>query len=229
MTIQNIIDTYNYSVVTGCQLSKKATNELYDALLEHIDMNGDAYLDDNKSSMVPYFLKVQDHISKDFMTFTGYRPKTKILYSNYCELELLRILYLLQPISSDYNWIFETVRDRIRETCFGRFCPTGECFEISILALRFISTVFPEEKLWIDLYVTNIAHTIFSQKRRISKRTELLFCQVLTELRREKDGMLLDEILGFVDVDHMHHVSKVSHEINACILYSSMRRTVLAS
>lgn len=225
MTIQNIIDTYNYSVVTGCQLTPKTAQELYEATLSHIDMN----VDKTKGNMAPTFLNMDGHIPNEFRTITGYKPKTKILYGNYCELELLRILYLLKPSRTDFSWLYETVRDRIKETCFGRFCPTGECFETSIIALRFIATVFPEEKLWMDMYVTHIAQTIFKQSRKISKRTRLLFGQVLSELRREKDGQLIDEILGYIDIDHLHNISKVSHEINACILYSSMRRTVLAS
>lgn len=229
MTVQKIIDTYNYSVVTGCRLTKKASDDLYEAIHAHIDMKAKDTLDPNKSNMAPVFFINEGPIPKDFLTFTGYRPTTKILYDNYCELELLRILYLLHPNKSELNDLLQSARHRIRATCFGNFCATGECFEISIMALRFIATVFPEEQSWIDMYVGNIAHTIFKQDRRISTRTELLFCQVLSELRREKDGLIMDEILGFIDVDHLHHVSKVSDAVNACILYSSLRRTVLAS
>ncbi len=105
----------------------------------------------------------------------------------------------------------------------------GECFEISIMALRFISTVFSEEKQWIDMYVHHIGKTIFDEEKKISKRSELMFCQVLSELRREQDGVILDDILAYIDIDHLHNLSRVSHAINSCILYSSLRRSVMAS
>ncbi len=229
MTIQNIIDTYNYSVVTGCKLSKRASNELYEAILSHLNMNADQTVDPSKKNMSPRFVNVESEVPQDFMTFTGYRPHTKNLYGNYCELELLRILYLLRPDNIGFAGLYETTRQRIKGACFGAFCSKGECFEISIMALRFISTVFSEEKQWIDMYVHHIGKTIFDEEKKISKRSELMFCQVLSELRREQDGVILDDILAYIDIDHLHNLSRVSHAINSCILYSSLRRSVMAS
>jgi len=224
MTLQSIIDTYNYSTATGCRLTKKASDELYEAILQHINLETDPKVDPNKRNMTTLYVSVEQEIPEDFMTFTGYRPSTKILYHNYCELELLRILSKLRPEDRRYICLYETTKERIKTSCFGSFCPRGECFEISIIALRFIATVFPEERLWIDMYVGNIARTILNEERQFSKRTVLMFCQVLSELRREKDGLVIDLLLSYLDDKHLHNKSVITSAINDCILYSSLRR-----
>ena len=224
MTIQNIIDTYNYSVATGCRLTKNAMNELYEAILQHIDIDTEPKVDPTKRNMSTLFVRAENEVPVGFMTFTGYRPSTKILYHNYCELELLRILYMIKPDKADYTSLYETTKERIKTTCFGSFCPTGECFEISVVALRFIASIFPEERLWIDMYVGNIARTILEGERKVSKRTILMFCQVLSELRRDKDGDTIDQLLSYLDDKHLHNKSSITSAINECILYSSLRR-----
>lgn len=224
MTIQNIIDTYNYSTVTGCRLTNNTIDELYEAILQHIDVDADAEVNPTKRNMRTLFVKADNEIPEGFMTFTGYRPTTKILYSNYCELELLRILHMIKPEAPRFSNLYETTKERIKTTCFGNFCPTGECFEISVIALRFITTLFPEEKLWIDMFVANIARTILEEERKVSKRTILMFCQVLSELRREKDGVIIDMLLSYLDDKHLHKLSYITNAINECILYSSLRR-----
>ncbi len=225
MTVQKIIDIFNYSTATGCKLTKQISDDLYMAIIEHLDYKANL----NSSSMSPMFVDVEHTIPTDFITFTGYRPKTKILYGNYCELELLRILYLLKPNDLIYRQVFEVTKERIRQTCFGKFCSTGECFEISIVALRFIATIFPEEKSWVDMYISNIAGTFSQHQRKISRRTLLMFCQVLSELKREQDGDIIDELLSLVDDRQLPEVSRNSTAINASIFYSSLRRTALAS
>lgn len=224
MTLQTIIDTYNYSTTTGCRLTKNAIDELYEAILLHIDLDAEPTVDPTKRNMSTLFVKAENEIPEDFMTFTGYRPSTKILYHNYCELELLRILSIIKPKETQYTSLYETTKARIKTTCFGSFCATGECFEISVIALRFIAALFPEERLWIDMYVGNIARTILDEERKISKRTLLMFCQVLSELRRDKDGDTIDELLSYLDDQHLHNKSNITTAINDCILYSSLRR-----
>jgi len=224
MTIQTIIDTYNYSTATGCKLTTKAVDELYEAILTHIDMATEGQVDPSKRNMATLYVKADAEIPEGFMTFTGFRPTTKILYQNYSELELLRILNKIKPEASQFSSMYATTKERIRTTCFGRFCATGECFEISVIALRFIAALFPDEKLWIDMYVNQIASTIFEDNRKVSKRTLLMFCQVLSELRREKDGEIIDRLLGYLDDKHLHNKSNITSAINDCILYSSLRR-----
>ncbi len=225
MTVQTIIDTFNYSTATGCRLTKKVSEDLYKAIIEHLDLKATL----NSSSMSPMFVDVEHKVPTDFITFTGYKPRTKILYGNYCELELLRILYLLKPTDRIYREVFEATKERISQTCFGRFCSTGECFEISIVALRFIATIFPEEKLWVDMYISNIARTFSQNQKKVSRRTLLMFCQVLSELKREQDGDIIDELLSLIDDRQLPEVSRISTAINASIFYSSLRRTALAS
>lgn len=225
MNVQTIIDTFNYSAVTGCRLTPKASEQLYRAIVNHLNLEG--YIADNP--MVPRYTLRHLDLPENFMTFTGYKPKTKMLVGNYCELELLRILYLLKPETKAYQRMYLGTKERLAKTCVGTFWDKGECLEISIMALRFIATVFPDEKAWIDQYVSKIAQTILEKRRKVSRRTLLMFSQVLAELRRDQDGDLIDGVLDLIDDRQLANVSAASTEINASIFYSSLRRVAFAS
>lgn len=225
MTIQNIIDTYNYAAVTGCRLTKAASENLCSEIMKILK----PYAKRPVKAITPVFTEVGHGVPEDFATFTGYKVKTQSLYGNYAELELLRILYTLKPEAPMLGEMLMATKERLAETCFGQFCGKGECFEVSIITLRFMATVFPEESLWVDSLINGIATTIRDRKRKISKRSILMFCQVISEMRRARDGVLMDEMLWYVDGAHLHNISRVSAEIIDCILYSGLRRSVLAS
>ena len=118
----------------------------------------------------------------------------KLFYNNYCELELLRIAFLLDVLEENKKWIYDSTKQRIQSNCFGRFCSKGECFETSIAVLRFVATVFPNETEWIAMYLKNITETILSGNKKISYQTKLYFaltlCEIATEESRKCLGML---------------------------------------
>jgi len=80
----------------------------------------------------------------------GKLPKTHILYSNHYELEILRILFLFAPENETVREMIRNTFQRLRNTCFGNNCPQGECVAAGKVVLRFLQTVCPEDKNWIE-------------------------------------------------------------------------------
>ena len=79
----------------------------------------------------------------------GSLPKTHILYANYFELEILRILFQFAPENEMVQEMITNTLQRLKNTCYGNNCPKGECVAAGKEVLRFLQTVCPEEKDWI--------------------------------------------------------------------------------
>lgn len=174
-----MIDLFHHAETEQREFTEEEKEKFMAVLGELLDWDRSVLLVPDKGIMCPLYLKFGGSIPDGFRTMNGFRPKTKIFYLNYCELELLRAAYLLQPDNPVLLFACEQTKQRIRKNCYGRFCPTGECFEISISALRFISAVFPEEAGWIEIYITNITDTILSGAKNTVCQTELYFFQTL--------------------------------------------------
>lgn len=80
----------------------------------------------------------------------GSLPKTHILYANYFELEILRILFQFAPENEMVQEMITNTLQRVKNTCYGNNCPKGECVAAGKEVLRFLQTVCPEEKDWIE-------------------------------------------------------------------------------
>ena len=79
----------------------------------------------------------------------GSLPKTHILYANYFELEILRILFQFAPENEMVQEMITNTLQRLKNTCYGNNCPKGECVTTGKEVLRFLQMVCPEEKDWI--------------------------------------------------------------------------------
>lgn len=73
-----------------------------------------------------------------------------LLYANHYELEILRLLYLLEPENDTINEMIENTLNRVKDTCFGNSCMQGECIVAGISVLRFISAIKPVDTELID-------------------------------------------------------------------------------
>lgn len=180
-----IIDSFHLAETEQRVFSEEEKEKFMVVLGELLDWERSALPIPEKGIMCPLYLKLSGSIPDGFRTMNGFRPKTKIFYLNYCELELLRAAYLLQPDNPVLFFACEQTKQRIRKNCYGRFCPTGECFEISISVLRFVSAVFPEEAGWIEMYITNIADAFLTDAKNTAYQTELYFFQTLWEMHTE--------------------------------------------
>lgn len=88
--------------------------------------------------------------NKKLPMVNGKLPKTHILYANYYELEILRILFLFAPENEMIQEMIKKTLERLKNTCYGNKCPQGECVATGKVVLRFLQTVCPEEKAWIE-------------------------------------------------------------------------------
>lgn len=87
---------------------------------------------------------------KKMRLLTGQLPKTQLLSANHYELEILRLLVRLCPDAPAVREMVKATLDRLRQTCFGRWCPTGECVGAGVRALRFLQAAAPEDRAWIS-------------------------------------------------------------------------------
>ncbi len=106
-------------------------------------------VDPRTDCMYPNFFLPPLQDGKKGRLLQGYLPKTHILYANYYELEILRILYLFRPDNPTIQDMVRQTLIRLKGSCFGRSCTTGECFATGICVLRFLTAVCPEGEEWI--------------------------------------------------------------------------------
>lgn len=86
----------------------------------------------------------------------GQTPKTGILAGNMVELETLRLLCLLAPEEERVRLMRKETLARLKNTCFGsQDDGQGECFDASLIALRFLCAAAPEDLAWIQSRVDN--------------------------------------------------------------------------
>lgn len=88
--------------------------------------------------------------NKKLPMLNGKMPKTHILYANYYELEILRVLYRFAPEDGIVQEMIRNTLQRLKNTCFANNCPQGECVAAGKVVLRFLQTVCPEDKDWIE-------------------------------------------------------------------------------
>lgn len=88
--------------------------------------------------------------NKKLPMVNGKLPKTHILYANHYELEILRILFLFAPENEAVQTMIKNTLHRLQNTCYGNKCPQGECVAAGKAVLRFLQTVCPQEKEWIE-------------------------------------------------------------------------------
>lgn len=185
MKATEMINSFHYAQAEQKRFSEEEKEKFMADLEELMDWERSVMPVPEKGIMCPLYMRFGGSVPEGFRTMNGFRPKTMIFYRNYCELELLRAAYLLQPDNPILSAACRQTKKRIRKNCYGRFCPTGECFEISISVLRFVSAVFPEETAWIDMYIINITDVILSGEKKTAYQTELYFLQTLREINSE--------------------------------------------
>ena len=80
----------------------------------------------------------------------GQTPKTQIFSVNMYELEILRLLCILAPDNSEVKYMIDETVRRLKTTCFGFMDDgVGECFDTSLVVLRFIAAAAQDETEWI--------------------------------------------------------------------------------
>lgn len=168
----------NYDLIRGCNLSKLEKENVAERLMsarnsgmhiKYISEGGKTFskrIPVGKSQMAPQFFVQPYNGGKRPKTILGQTPKTGILADNMYELEILRLLELLCPEEPTVQAMVESTLDRLRSTCFGaQDDGVGECFDASLVVLRFLITVAPHEVRWIESRIENYNRHVNEKKR----------------------------------------------------------------
>lgn len=114
--------------------------------------------------MYPLFYIPPYNDGKKYKTVISVTPQTHILSANAYELEILRIIAIVEPKNEQVYKMIRRTLERLRTTCFATDCYLGECFESSLIALRFIGAVSPDDTMWIKSLIEKAAEQLTIKK-----------------------------------------------------------------
>lgn len=116
--------------------------------------------------MYPVYFIPPYNDGKKYKTVLNQTPKTHIFSANMYELEILRLLYLLSPDNFEIKEMTLKTLDRLKTTCFGyEDDGVGECFDTSLIVLRFLTVTAPGEMEWIQSRMDNYNRHNADKKR----------------------------------------------------------------
>jgi hypothetical protein len=186
MTLYELVVDVNNKLIKGENISEKFKNNTVKYFLESISNKEETNMINCKSSkkMSPFYYVPLNN--EKYRMITGYKPKTKILSGNAYELEIMILLYNFAKENNVVKELINNTVKRIDQTCFGHYCPTGECLPISIVVLRFLNAINIENKKWImELFNPLIKLFVDQKELRSNKKINLqfyCFCLVICEL-----------------------------------------------
>ena len=131
--------------------------------------------------MYPEYFIPPYNDGKKYKSVLGQTPTTHIFSANLYELEIIRLLALFSAGDRDVDRIVSHTLARLKTTCFGWGDDgVGECFDTSLVVLRFLAAAAPHEDAWIASRISNYLRHKDDKKR--PPQTEWYFRLCLTEL-----------------------------------------------
>ena len=116
--------------------------------------------------MYPIYFIPPYNDGKKYKTIFNQTPKTHIFSANMYELEILRLLYLFAPGNTEIREMTAKTFERLKTTCFGyEDDGIGECFDTSLVTLRFLAATAPDETKWIQSRIDNYNRHYADKKR----------------------------------------------------------------
>lgn len=182
---------------------------------------------EGRRAMAPLFFTPED--GQRVRSLLGQTPKTQLLAGNMVELETLRLLCLLAPEDSRVQRMQNETLGRLRQVCFASTDDgLGECFDASLVTLRFLCAAVPEDRTWIQSRIDNF-NRHFSEKKRPwfplwyfwLCLSEMPLDLALPEIEKHRDE--LDRQLRRSCVMHSEHDLSV-HPVILCMLKNLMTR-----
>lgn len=159
----------------------------------------------------------------------GQAPKTKILAGNMVELEILRLLCLLAPEHPQVVSMREETLRRLKSACFAsQDDGVGECFDASLLALRFLCAAVPEDTAWIQSRIGNYNRHAGEKKRPWFSLWYFWLClsEMPLELALSEIGKHREELEKKLRRSYVMHSSqdRALHPMLLCMLRNLMAR-----
>lgn len=150
----------NEELICHSKISETRKQEIVTALLSEASME-----QVDGPAEYPRFYLPRDTKTR-FRTLMMQLPKTLILSANSYELEILRLLIVLSPDNPKARNMVDVTVNRLRQTCFGNTDDgVGECFDTSLIVLRFLATAVPHELQWMKERIENF-HRHYAEKPR---------------------------------------------------------------
>jgi hypothetical protein len=177
------MDTYELMIKTNYYLIKNGiftdkhkqniTNQFLSAVSTSFEAkrfyNGVKYpnnIDNEGRRMYPVFFIPPYNLGKKYKTILNQTPKTHIFSANMYELEIIRLLHILNPENETVKNMVAKTLARLKTTCFGNMDDgLGECFDTSLVVLRFLTGVAPENVKWIKSRIDNYNNHVSDKKR----------------------------------------------------------------
>lgn len=226
----------NYELIKGYNLFEKDKEAIVNVLMSarkstvHMEYisGGVRHLSKSvaggKRQMAPQFFVPPYNEGKRLKTILGQIPKTDILAGNMYELEILRLLSCLCPEEQTVKWMVENTVERLQSTCFGaQDDGVGECFDASLVVLRFLITAVPHEIRWIESRIENYNRHANEKKRSWHSQwyywlclSELPFEFAKSEIDKYKNEII--ERLTGKSLCMNSERDKVLHPVLLCIL-----------
>lgn len=235
MTSYELMIKTNHYLIKGNVLTEKHRSNIVSQLLSARSSSDQAKrfytglkypnnTDKAGRGMYPIFFIPPYSDGKKLKTILYQTPKTHILSANMYELEILRLLYLLDPENEQINYMVNETIKRLKTTCFGYMDDgVGECFDTSLVVLRFLATVAPHDTEWIKSRIDNYnrhsgdkTRSWFSSWYYWLCLSELPFEAALPEIEKDKTQML--DVLTNKSFVMNSEQDKSIHPVLLCIL-----------
>lgn len=160
----------NQHLINGGKLSGEQSRMTANMLLSARNISAvdhSTVSDKSRRRFYPLFYIPPYNNGRKLKTLLGQTPKTQIFSANMYELEILRLLCILAPDSSEVKYMIDETVRRLKTTCFGFMDDgVGECFDTSLVVLRFIAAAAQDETEWIkdrmDNYIRHCGDKIRS-------------------------------------------------------------------
>ena len=177
MTAYELMVKTNHHLIKGGALTDRQKDVVAERLLDargspdsinrfYKGVNYPKNAGDASRCMYPFFYIPPYDGGKKLKTVFGQTPNTHILSANMYELEILRLLVLFKPGDPAVADMAKRTLGRLKQTCYGNDrCGTGECFDASLVVLRFLTAAAPDDTAWILSRVDNYYNHAGEKKR----------------------------------------------------------------
>lgn len=213
MNAYDIMIKINHHLIKGGVLSESQKSSIVKALLSECTSNPTSLklsMNSNGRCMYPIFYTPPYNNHIKLKTVLNQTPKTRILSANMYELEILRLLYILIPDNKQIQHMINETLERLKTTCFGyRDDGMGECFDTSLIVLRFLNTVASNETQWIQSRIDNYNNHVKDKKRTWYCNWYFWLC--LSEIPFETGKYELDKSKDMV----LHYLMNKSYVMNS--------------
>lgn len=186
-------------------------------------------IDKEGRRMYPVFFIPPYNNGKKYKTVMTQTPKTHILSANLYELEIIRLLYILEPNNETVIDMVSKTISRLKTTCFGnKDDGLGECYDTSLIVLRFLASVAQNDTTWIKERIINY-HKHYNEKHRHWGvkwyywlcLSELPFAISEAEILRYKDELLKQINRSYV----MNNENDILiHPVIICVIRNCLAR-----